>query len=116
MQVRIALTLFGLLFCGVLNASELHKGRIKGDQTAEFTVQAKAGQHLDVTMKSCNRSAYFNVQVAGSNEADFIGSIKGNHYGATVPTDTSYRVTVYLMRSAARRNAIADYQLQIDLK
>ncbi|WP_374581070.1 hypothetical protein [Pseudoduganella sp.] len=116
MLSRYVLALNALLFCGTLSAAAPYEGRIKGAQTAEYTVQAKAGQQLGVTLKSSNRSAYFNVQAAGAEEAEFIGSIKGNHYAATVPSDTSYRVTVYLMRSAARRNATADYRLQIDLK
>lgn len=115
MQVRNALALCAMV-CGTLNAAESHEGRIKGGQTAEFTVQARTGQQLDVALKSSNPSANFNVQAAGTSEAEFIGSIQGRHYAATVPADASYHVTVYLMRNAARRNATADYQLKIDVK
>jgi len=119
MQVRRTITLAaGLLaaMAGAAQGAELHQGRIQGGQVAEYTVQAKAGQQLDVALNASHRSAYFNVQAVGASEAEFIGSLKGAHYASAVTADTSYRITVYLMRSAARRNAAADYQLKVDLK
>lgn len=116
MQVRFIPVLAAYLLGASSLAAELHAGRIKGDQVATYIVAAKAGQQIDVRLKASHRAAYFNVQAVGAIEADFVGSLKGAHYAATVPADASYRITIYLMRSAARRNAATDYQLKIDLK
>ena len=85
---------------------------IKGDQTIDYTLRAKAGQTMHVTLKTSNGSNYFNVLPPGSNDvAIFIGSTSGNEFSGTLPADGEYKVRVYLMRSAARRNESANYTL-----
>jgi hypothetical protein len=91
-------------------------GAIKGDADHGYLVAARAGQLLTVDFKPTNASAYINVIAPGSTgEALFVGSSSGNHFAAPVPADGSYRVLVYLMRNAARRNEVARYTLRIDL-
>jgi len=92
-------------------------GQIKGNADHDYLVNARAGQLLTVDFKPTNASAYVNVIAPGSNgEALFVGSSSGNHFAGPVPADGSYRVLVYLMRNAARRNEVARYTLRIDLR
>jgi len=92
-------------------------GAIKGDADHGYLVAARAGQLLTVDFKPTNASAYINVIAPDSTgEALFVGSSSGNHFAAPVPVEGSYRVLVYLMRNAARRNEVARYTLRIDLR
>jgi len=92
-------------------------GAIKGDADHGYLIAARAGQLLTVDFKPTNASAYINVIAPdGTGEALFVGSSSGNHFAAPVPADGSYRVLVYLMRNAARRNEVARYTLRIDLR
>lgn len=91
-------------------------GTIKGDQTIDYTVSAKAGQQMQVTLSSKNTSLYFNILPPGSNDvAIFIGSTEGNKYNGTLTADGVYKIRVYLMRSAARRNETVKYDLAISI-
>ncbi|MGK5060197.1 hypothetical protein ACQ4WY_25005 [Janthinobacterium sp. LB2P49] len=92
------------------------KGRIKGYATAEYTLSGKAGQTLSVKLKTNQPSNYFNIRQQGQDEALFIGSTSGNTYQAKLPADGEYTVQVYLMRNAARRNAVANYSLEMGLR
>jgi hypothetical protein len=57
---------------------------------------------------------YFNIIEPGrSNEAMFVGSISGNQFEGVLPASGDYKVRVYLMRSAARRDDIANYRLEM---
>ncbi|RVD77115.1 PliI family lysozyme inhibitor of I-type lysozyme [Pseudomonas koreensis] len=91
------------------------KQSIKGDQTAEYKLNAKAGQMFTVDFKPSNTSAYFNITAKGADYALFNGSIMGNHFLGTLPSDGEYTVQVYLMRNAARRNEVANYDLSLRL-
>jgi len=91
------------------------KGQIKGYATAEYTLTGKAGQTLSVKLKTNQPSNYFNIRQPGQDEALFIGSTSGNSYQAKLPADGEYTVQVYLMRNAARRNAVASYSLEMRL-
>lgn len=87
------------------------KGRIKGYETIDFHLGAKAGQTMEVVFKPSNLSAYFNVLPAGEEEALFVGSSSGNQFSGVLPKDGDYRVRVYLMRNAARRNESSSYSI-----
>jgi hypothetical protein len=87
---------------------------IKGRQTIDYTVSAKAGQEMHVTLNSKNTALYFNVLPPGSaDQAIFIGSTEGNKFGGTLSVDGVYKIRVYLMASAARRNESANFGLSI---
>jgi len=90
-------------------------GAIKGDQTIDYVLGAKAGQTMSVSLKSSNASSYFNVLPPGSDAAIFIGSTSGNDFTGALPVDGDYRVRVYLMRNAARRNETAQYTLNVGI-
>lgn len=90
------------------------EGTIKGYQTFDYALHAKAGQNMKVTLKTSNGANYFNVLPPGSNdEAMFVGSTDGNEWAGILPADGEYKVRVYLMRSAARRNEVASYTLTV---
>lgn len=88
---------------------------IKGPLTAQYRLNAKAGQMMTVDFKSSNASAYFNITAKGADYALFNGSIMGNHFLGPLPADGEYTVQVYLMRNAARRNEVANYNLSLSL-
>ncbi|WP_223526436.1 MULTISPECIES: hypothetical protein [unclassified Pseudomonas] len=88
---------------------------IKGPLTAQYRLNAKAGQMMTVDFKSSNTSTYFNITAKGADYALFNGSIMGNHFLGLLPADGEYTVQVYLMRNAARRNEVANYSLSLSL-
>lgn len=94
-------------------SSKTITGSIKGDESVDYLVGARAGQTLSVTLKPGNASNYFNVLPPGSDTALFVGSSSGNTYSGRLPANGDYRVRVYLMRNAARRNEAANYTLTI---
>ncbi|WP_224789280.1 hypothetical protein [Pseudomonas fluorescens] len=91
------------------------KQSIKGDQTSEYRFKGRAGQMLTIDFKPSNTSAYFNITAKGADYALFNGSIMGNHFSGSLPSDGEYTVQVYLMRNAARRNEVANYALSLRL-
>jgi hypothetical protein len=89
---------------------------IKGQKTIDYTVSAKAGQEMQVSLNSKHTALYFNVLPPGSTgEAIFIGSTEGNKFGGTLSADGAYKIRVYLMASAARRNESANFGLYISI-
>lgn len=98
------------------HSSATLKGTIKGSQTIDYTLRAKAGQTMNVTLKTGNGANYFNVLPPGSDDvAIFVGSIGGNEWSGALPADGEYKVRVYLMRGAARRNETAGYTLTVGI-
>jgi hypothetical protein len=94
-------------------SSQTLKGSIKGDQSRDYIVDARAGQTLTVDFKPSNASAYFNVIAPGADSAMFIGSTEGNRFSGQLTTSGRHTVQVYLMRNAARRNEVANYTITI---
>jgi hypothetical protein len=43
------------------------RASIKGDQTVDYTLRAKAGQNMSATLKTGNGANYFNVLPPGSD-------------------------------------------------
>lgn len=91
------------------------KGKIKGRETVDYLLGAKAGQTMQVALQTNNGANYFNVLPPGSDAAIAIGSSLGNKWTGTLPVDGEYTVRVYLMRSAARRNEAASYTLTVGI-
>jgi hypothetical protein len=92
------------------------KGALKGDKTIDYKLGARAGQTMTVTLKTSNAANYFNVLPPGSNDvAVFVGSTGGNEWTGRLEADGDYTIRVYLMRSAARRNEMANYTLTVGI-
>jgi len=90
------------------------EGRIQGDMTIDYVLGARKGQSMNVSMATDNGANYFNIIAPGKeNEAMFVGSSSGNQFEGTLPASGDYKVRVYLMRSAARRDEIANYRLEM---
>jgi hypothetical protein len=90
-------------------------GRLRGDETVDYRLAARAGQTMDVTLKTNNGANYFNVLPPGSETAIGRGDTSGNAWTGELPVDGDYIVRVYLMRSAARRNESANYTLTVGI-
>lgn len=96
--------------------SKAIKGSIKGYAGVNYLVRANAGQKLTVTLKTSNASSYFNVTAPGAEAAMFVGSTSGNSFTTTIPSGGDYKINVYLMRNAARRNEVANYTLTVGVR
>lgn len=94
-------------------SSKAIKGTIKGDQSRLFVVNLRAGQTISVKLVSSNASANFNVTAPGSEQAMFIGSTSGNELKDVIPSSGDYKIDLYLMRNAARRNETANFTITI---
>ncbi|NEQ45551.1 MAG: lysozyme inhibitor [Leptolyngbya sp. SIOISBB] len=86
---------------------------IVGYEMVDYVLGAQAGQYANVSMATDNPSNYFNILPPGSDQAIFMGSVNGNQYEGTLPANGDYRIRVYLMRNAARRDEAADYRLEM---
>ncbi len=90
------------------------EGRIQGRMDIDYVLGAKQGQSMNVSLSTDNGANYFNIIAPGKeNEAMFVGSSSGNQFEGTLPASGDYKVRVYLMRSAARRDEIANYRLEM---
>jgi hypothetical protein len=88
--------------------------RIVGYDSVDYVLNAQAGQYANISMATDNGANYFNILPPGSNdEAIFVGSTSGNQYEGTLPASGDYKIRVYLMRSAARRDEAANYRLEM---
>jgi len=94
-------------------SSKAIKGTIKGDQSRLFVVNLRAGQKVSVKLVSSNASNYFNVTAPGAQQAMFIGSTSGSSFQDTVPSSGDYKIDLFLMRNAARRNENANFTITI---
>jgi len=81
------------------------EGRIRGHITSDYVFGAKHGQSMNVSMATDNGGNYFNIIAPGKgDEAMFVGSTSSNQFEGTLPASGDYKVRVYLVRSAARRD------------
>ncbi len=90
-------------------------GQIKGYAVRDYVLRASAGQTMNVQFRPTNASAYFNVLPPNSETALFVGSTSGNSYSGRLPSTGAYRIRVYLMRNAARRNEVANFRLTVGI-
>jgi len=87
-------------------------GSIRGYDGRDFVIHAGAGQTLTIELRAGHPATYFNVLPPGSHDvAMFIGSTSGSRFRGMAPIAGDYRVRVYLMRSAARRNTVSSFTL-----
>jgi len=90
------------------------EGHISGRHVFDYLLHAKEGQYLNISMFTKHHSNYFNI-LAPNHPAEpfFNGAIHGNQYKGVAPVTGDYRIRVYLMRNAARRQETAHYRLEI---
>ena len=89
---------------------------IKGYQIIDYLLNAREGQLMNVSMATDNSANYFNVM---EPEEEYVAIYNGsmsettNMFERELEKSGNYRIRVYLMRSAARRNEIANFKLEI---
>jgi hypothetical protein len=91
-------------------------GRLVGYEIVDYQLDARQGEVLAVDFTPDHPAAHFNLLPPASESALFIGSIRGNRFIGPLPADGTYTLRVYLMRSAARRQDVANYQLTARLE
>ncbi|QJP13627.1 SH3 domain-containing protein [Starkeya sp. ORNL1] len=96
-------------------SSASYQGSVRGNNSVEYRLGARAGQTMTVTFRARNPSANFNVNAPGSDMALFVGSVSGSDFTGALPADGIYVVQVYLVRAAARRNESADYTIDFSI-
>ena len=90
------------------------KGKIKGYEGVDYVLEASKGQHMNVSMATDNGANYFNILAPGESAvAMFVGSTSGDQFEGTLPKSGAYKIRVYMMRSAARREEVANYRLEM---
>ena len=87
---------------------------ITGYEIVDYVINARGGQYMNVSMGTDNSSNYFNILMPGEDEvAMFNSSTSGNQFEGVLPKSGDYKIRVYMMRSAARRNEVANYRLEM---
>ena len=89
------------------------KGHVKGYDTVNYKLGAKAGQSMRVSIES--KHADFNIYAPGKglgDQAIFVGE-PGINYVGTLPENGTYTIFVYLMRNEARRGTSSPYTLHM---
>jgi hypothetical protein len=94
--------------------SAVVESSITGYEIVDYVLGAAEGQYMNVSMATDHSASYFNILAPGETEvAFFVGSISENQYEGVLPATGDYKVRVYMMRSAARRNEVANYRLEM---
>lgn len=92
------------------------EGRISGYEMVDYSLGAQAGQKMVVTMTTDSTANYFNLMAPGETDiAFFNGSVSENRFAGLLPETGDYTIRVYQMRSAARRDEVAAYSLEIEI-
>ena len=91
------------------------KANVKGYDTVQYKLGAKAGQKMHVSIDS--KHANFNVYAPGKGLGDqglFMGE-PGISYNGVLPQSGTYTIAVYLMRNEARRGTKAPFTLHVSI-
>lgn len=95
-------------------SSAVVEDSITGYESVDYLLGARAGQSMTVSMATNNRFNYFNILPPGETQVSvFTGSTSGNQFEGVLEQSGDYKVRVYLMRNAARRNETANYRLEM---
>ena len=87
---------------------------IRGYATVDYVLGAGKGQYMNVSMATNNTANYFNIIAPGEKDVAMFNSSMGeNQFEGILPAGGDYKIRVYLMRSAARRNETAKYRLEM---
>ena len=94
-------------------SSTVVEDSITGYEIIDYVLNAREGQYMNVSMATDNSTNYFNILAPGENEVAMFNSSMGvNQYEGILPKSGDYKIRVYMMRSAARRNEVANYRLE----
>lgn len=93
------------------------KGTFKGYDSINYTLVAKAGQTMSVTI-SGSSNANFNVYAPGAvpGQAEALGAgYVGEKWQGTLPASGKYLIQVYQMRASARRDETVPHTLTVSI-
>lgn len=94
--------------------SAVVENSITGYEIVDYVLNAREGQYMNVSMATDNTANYFNILAPGEdNVAMFNSSLGENQYEGILSKSGDYKIRVYMMRSAARRNEVANYRLEM---
>lgn len=139
MPVRFAISLFTLGICVNIALAQdgirtervqFQSGRsgttitdtIIGRESVSYILGARAGQTMTIALDPSNLATYFNVYAPGNGPGDEALANSGmtgamtpdlNRFVGRLPVSGDYTVSVYMVRSAARRNERSDYTLDV---
>jgi hypothetical protein len=100
------------------------KGKIVGRESVSYILGAEAGQAMTIVLRPSNGATYFNVYQPGKGPGDQALANSGitgpmvpglNKFSGKLPSSGKYTVSVYMMRSAARRKERSNYTLDISI-
>jgi hypothetical protein len=94
------------------------RGTVAGYDTVRYTVVARAGQTMTVTLAG-SANANLNVYAPGvvPGQAEALGSTdETRRWTGTLPASGTYVVQVYQMRAQARRGEKAPHTLTITIR
>ncbi|EOF4702815.1 DNA breaking-rejoining protein [Klebsiella oxytoca] len=86
------------------------KSTVTGDDSHDFTLMAKAGQLMHISMKSQWPHPYFNV-ITPANEVIYNGSMSGDVFEQRLTAGGKYTVRVYQMGGARDEGKTSTYAL-----
>lgn len=99
--------------------------RIRGRDAVLYRLDAREGQRMTVSLDASNSATYFNVYAPGrgpGDEALAVSEQTGpmvpdlNRFDGTLPRTGTYTISVYLYRSAARRDEASDFTLTVAIR
>jgi hypothetical protein len=91
-----------------------HKGILTGIEVAEYTVEAHAGQTINVSLDG-RGSMYFNVMPPSDGAALYVGSRaidSADFWAGVAPESGNYKVIIYLMGNDRDANISRSYELR----
>jgi hypothetical protein len=97
-------------------SSAVVSGEVRGYDYVDYLVGARAGQRLSVRLARTRGPGYFLVRAPGSEDNLFDGSTSGDSFDTVLPATGDYRIRIFMMRSAARRNERAGYRLTVAIR
>jgi hypothetical protein len=89
-----------------------------------YRIGAEAGQVLSISLQASNGATYFNIYAPGRGPGDEALANSGttgpavpalNRFSATLAVSGEYLISVYLMRSAARRGERTRFTLRVSV-
>ncbi len=95
------------------SASAVAQGTVRGYDTQDYLLTARAGQTMNLRLTSDNSFAYFVVfKPDGSN----LITTPSTTWVDKLPANGDYTVRVFLMRAEARRGGEAKFRLQVGIR
>ncbi len=93
-------------------------GKITGNESIVYKLNAKDGQFLKVTMETDKESADFNIYIPGrgpGDEALFASAQASRSYTGQLYKTGDHSISVFLNRNAARRGVTANFKLHVSV-